>query len=214
MGYKKPPNTTTPIGDGDAPQLVCGARRKVRRDEEPGSYFCQLSAGHGTEHNGFGRCKYHGGNTPSHVESARADAIRDHVATFGLPVRTTPTDALLEEVYRTAGHVRFLEDLVSNLPSTEDLKQLVEDKGMLWERPSVWIELYHTERKHLVAVTTAAIKCGIAERLVRLEESKAELLAQAIKGMLDELDVPLTEATFKVVSRHLRALNPAEEQVA
>lgn len=203
-----------PIGNppGLDPDAQCGAKRKPRPDDDPDvEYRCELKAGFGTDHVGWGNCKYHGGNTAAHVTNAQNNLARLHVASFGLPVVTTPADALLAEVYRTAGHVAYLAQVVADLEHV-DLIQYTKDKGLIWEKPAVWVEMYQAERKHLVMVCTAAIKCGIAERLVRIEESRGERLVKAFKDAMEELGVPLTSEVGQVVARHLRLITeqPAE----
>jgi hypothetical protein len=41
---------------------ICGAH--TRNNHENNGGFCQLEAGHGTDHKGVGRCRFHGGLTP------------------------------------------------------------------------------------------------------------------------------------------------------
>jgi len=111
-------------------------------------------------------CRYHGGAAP---------AVRA-VTTFGLPVEVAPEVALLEEVHRTAGHVAWLAELVAGL----DRAQLRQYDQVGVQRPSVWVELYQTERAHLVAVCKAALAAGVEERRVRLAERQGELVAELL----------------------------------
>ena len=62
------PSHDDPTADGN----LCGARRSPQQinDENPWPY-CNLRAGHGTNHPGIGRCRRHGGMTPSHQENVR-----------------------------------------------------------------------------------------------------------------------------------------------
>lgn len=57
------------------PKRKCGARtRAAKREGRP----CQQAAGWGTDHPGYGRCKLHGGRTPSGRNAARrAMAAKD-----------------------------------------------------------------------------------------------------------------------------------------
>src|SRR5690348_4530669 len=83
----------------------CGGRRRAAESEgKP----CTRPAGWGTDHAGTGRCKLHGGSTPSHKAAAVVAVAARAVATFGLPREVDPRDALLEEVYRSAGAVDWL----------------------------------------------------------------------------------------------------------
>lgn len=89
---------TTGTGHGQGP---CGARTRS-------GGTCGKTAGWGTEHVGIGRCKLHGGCTPTQVKTARAEQARQAVAAFGLPLDVEPHEALREELHRAAdlGFVR------------------------------------------------------------------------------------------------------------
>ena len=118
--------------------------------------------------------------------------------TYGLPRDIDPAQALLEEVQRTAGHVAWLEQTVRDLDpgalvwgvtevaeksSADDVSTDVTEAA----RPSVWLELYHRERTHLVRVSKAALDAGISERLVRLAEQQGAQLAEVIRRSGDAL---------------------------
>jgi hypothetical protein len=188
-------------------------------------------------------CRAHGGGAPQ-VKAARArreqeaEAARQ-VATLGLPIDISPTEALLQEVQWTAGHVHWLRQKVQELD--DDRTNVVGPEGdweaqevgapspLVWgtkaitrkdsgqfpgvdttsaASPSVWYELYAKERQHLVMVCSAALKAGVEERRVRLAESQGDLVATAIRRILDALG--LTEAqqalVGTVVPRELRLI--------
>lgn len=164
---------------------------------------CTRTAGWGTDHPGFGACKWHTGDTPAGVKSAEKERAKLAVEQFGLTREVNPQDALLEEVHRSAGVVAYLQGVVSEL-GKDDLKQYDTGKeGTHWERASVWVVMYREERAHLVKVAAEAIKCGVAERQVRLAEQQGLLIAQAIKGILVELGVDGHPDAPKIVRRHL-----------
>lgn len=141
-------------------------------------------------------CRVHGGRAPQ-VKAAAArrlaeQAAQQAVRTLGLPVDISPTEALLEEVRWTAGHVAWLRDRVQELESgdmswgTTKVKTGGDDAGTTQEaKPSVWYELYTRERAHLIKVCDAAIRAGVEERRVRLAEQQGDLLALAIRQILD-----------------------------
>lgn len=132
--------------------------------------------------------------------------------TYGLPVDVAPMEALLEELRRTAGHVAWLGSVVQALEAG-DVVGVVGEEG-LDERtgtmhhpeakPSVWVGLYQGERKHLTDVAATCIKCGIAERQVKLAEQQGQLLAEIIMAVLRDLKVPAAKAR-PVVRKHLAA---------
>ena len=140
------------------------------------------------------------------------------VATYGLPRDVDPHDALLEEVHRTAGHVAWLGNIVSELDRgalvwgiTEQVqKDATEFPGTdvkAQAAPNIWLELYHRERQHLVKVAKAAIDAGIDERRVRLAEEQGRVIVDVLKATLAELGVEVTPEVAAVAGRHLRAVS-------
>jgi hypothetical protein len=60
-------------------------------------------------------CKLHGGASPTHVRAAQRREAERAVELFGLPREVEPHQALIEEVYRAAGHVAWLGEVVGQL---------------------------------------------------------------------------------------------------
>jgi hypothetical protein len=178
----------------DDSSRYCGARLRKRDGT------CTRPAGWGTGHPGAGRCKLHGGCAPSGRKAGMEALARKAVITYGLPRDISPADALLEEVRCTAGHVAWLREKVRDLEE-DDLvwgiteqseKSATEFPGTditYAARPSVWLELYYRERKHLVDVTKAAISAGIEERRVKLAEAQGALLNSVIRRILARLNL-------------------------
>ncbi len=158
---------------------------------------CKLPAGWGTDHNGHGLCRFHGGCSPGGRKQAERLAAEDAVATLGLPRDIEPHVALEEELWRTAGHVEWLGAEVAKLPA-----QRVTGSPLL--------SLYERERRHLLQVSRTALDVGLEERRVRIVEQVGEAVATALRGVLTELGVPLDDPrTQEIVVRHLRALEAA-----
>jgi hypothetical protein len=141
------------------------------------------------------------------------------VKTYGLALDVSPTDALLDEVKWTAGHVAWLREQVQELERAALTwgRTKREDHGATefpgineieQAAPNVWLDLYQRERKHLLDVCKAAIAAGIEERRVRLAESQGALLASVIRAILDDLALTPEQAARvpEVVPRHLRAI--------
>lgn len=131
----------------------------------------------------------------------------------------SPTDALLDEVRWTAGHVAWLRSKVQLLEEqtlTWGLRSVVDKQGGEYPgvdtteaaSPPVLLDLYQRERKHLLDVCKAALAAGIEERRVRLAESQGALLADVIRRILGELDLSPEQSAkvSEVVPRHLRAV--------
>jgi len=158
---------------------------------------------------GATRCRFHGGATPQSKRAAEkrlahAEAEKA-VRTYGLPRDIAPEDALLEEVHRTSGHVAWLGQLVGNLEQ-KGLKQYAAGEGgALWERPSVWVELYQRERTHLTHVCKAAISAGLDERRVQLAERQGEMVAELLRVAIDaaRLTPDQQTAAYSAIRGHL-----------
>lgn len=184
-------------------------------------------------------CPTHGGMAPQ-VRAARARREQEaeaakQVATLGLPMDISPTEALLQEVQWTAGHVQWLRTKVAELDEqalvwgttrteTEvggalrigldgddgvtSVDSAPSNKVIQTAAPSLWYDLYERERRHLVAVCSAALKAGVEERRVRLAESQGDLVATAIRRILDALALTPDQQALvgTVVPRELRLI--------
>lgn len=209
--------TDTSPGQGhDSP--YCGAPKRDKKRGGTGDP-CERPAGWGTKHPGIGCCKLHGGNTENHNKHATKQQAAEAVRTFGLAREVDPRDALLEEVYRTAGAVDWLHKQVQALTPDDVIwgqtEQVARDSG---EFPGVdttyaatahaWVQLWQKERKHLIDVCKAAVAAGIEERRVRLAEQQGALLSDAIKRILADLELTQEQQAKapEVVVRHLRAV--------
>lgn len=169
-------------------------------------------------------CIKHGGAAAQSKKAAVRNVNRQQaeklLAAYGTKADTTPTDALLDEVRWSAGHVAWLRNRVQELDpaeivwgqtKTED-HQATEFPGVNTVEqavPNVWVELYSKERRHLVEVCRVAIASGIEERRIRLAESQGAMLASVIRAILDDLGLtPEQKAKVpEVVPRHLRAVS-------
>lgn len=168
-------------------------------------------------------CKWHGGNSPQAkrkaTERVQRQAAEDAVRTYGLARDVDPAEALLDEVRWTAGHVAWLRDRVQELErdalvwgvteqvdktATEFVGTDTTSKAV----PSVWLDLYQRERKHLVDVCKAALAAGVEERKVKLAEQAGAQLAQVIRAVLGELgmaDDPRVPAALQRAISNLTA---------
>jgi hypothetical protein len=151
---------------------------------------------------GILRCRRHGRVTGKTESDARLMAA---AVTFGSPLAISPHAALLEELYRTNGHVAWLANKIGELDErslvwgtasqltrplntgkdgedeTATVTELKEEA-----RPSQWYALYISERKHLASVAEMCVRANIAEREIRVIEAQAVVLAQVIQLVISD----------------------------
>lgn len=174
----------------------CGAKTKKKT-------LCNNPKGFSTDHPGYGRCKFHGGNNPSGKTSAARDEGRALMASYGSPVEIHPQDALLEEVYRTNGHVLWLSREIAKWNSTDgefqdatgeptaspilgDIEGLTTKLG-LTEAQQQWMTLYVKEREHLARVSKLALDAGVAQRAIQIAEAQSDRLVWVIEAFIRQL---------------------------
>lgn len=157
-------------------------------------------------------CRMHGGKAKQNLNAA-ARRLEDEVAraavvTLGLPVDISPSDALLDEVRRTAGHVFWLLAKVQSEDGGAFVPMKSEDSHPGNGLQSVWYRTYQAERAHYVNVCAQALKAGVEERRVKLAEHQGAAVAGAIRAILADLGLTAEQQSLvsDVVPRHLRLL--------
>jgi len=174
-------------------------------------------------------CKNHGGKAPQNLAKAEErlteEKARVLVETYGRKIETTATEALLDEVKWSAGHVAWLRERVQEIEAQAVVAGADHEHPLVWgvtrkktggddfgttteAVPNVWLKLYQQERTHLVKVCSEAIRAGIEERRIKLAEQEGALVAQAIRSILADLNLTEKQLALvpEVVPRHLRAL--------
>lgn len=165
---------------------------------------CKLPAGWRTSHEGLGPCRFHAGNAPGVKAKYGKVQAQQLLHGYGLLREgvVDPRDALMEELRRTLGNIDYLtlvlgdlseDELLGVVPLPETLKTGESDeKGPyheLQERfglPAL-VALYQWERAHLAKLSAEAVKLGLLERQVRVEEAQAALVAAAVNAELELL---------------------------
>lgn len=174
---------------------------------------------------GLDVCRWHGGATKaSQAKAARTLERRraeNAAVRFGVPIDTTPQQALLDEVQRAAGMVAYYGAKAQGI-ADDDPDHLI--RGVTKEEaregfqaghtstieaaPNIWLTLWNEERDRLTRVAAAAIKAGIEERRVQLAEQQGQLIASVIRRVLDRLNLTQAQQILvgEVVPAELRAL--------
>lgn len=151
-------------------------------------------------------CRFHGGGTKMARAAGRRrvrQAELTKLATeFATLEDTTPTEALLREVQRSAGLVSYYSERVQELEQRDrDLLTVgleVREHGIAATGEEVdvtttshdyniWMRLFNEERDRLVRMSSAALRAGIEERRVRLAEQQGSIVAEAIRNILSAL---------------------------
>jgi hypothetical protein len=129
---------------------------------------CKRPAGWGTDHLGRGRCKLHGGSTPSHRKAAAAEeALEFARGALGSELDVGPLDALLLADYRLK---------LQAVPEGTDV-------------PATLVEGYERSLDRLTRSSKAAVDGGVAERQVRIAERVAERISLAAEEAMAELEL-------------------------
>lgn len=193
----------SPVGD-----KKCGAQK------QDGSR-CGLAAGWNTDHVGYGPCAHHMGSTPAGRKAAGYEMGEELMAFYGSPIETSPIEALLDEVSRTAGHVAWLGQRIAqfDVPLTEEVDdntgkvKVIRPAGMPPEVEG-WIRIYQSERTQLIKASKMALDAGVNERLVQIAEHQGAKLADAVETILLRLNLSAAQQALvpQVVPNVLRQL--------
>lgn len=164
-------------------------------------------------------CKMHGGmagqNRAAAARRIEEEAARAAVVTLGLPVDISPSDALLEEVRWTAGHVQWLRAKVQQLedPSmvraqegwgTDDTSGPQDAHALTWGQTE-----YRDTTGGENAGTTTVEKATPSiwyELYERERKNLVTVCTAALKAGVEERRVQLAEAQGQQVAGAIRAI--------
>jgi hypothetical protein len=165
------------------------------------------------------RCRMHGGSSPQAKKAAaRRVAERKVVTTLermGVAIQVDPLEALLGQVYESAGNVAVLRGLILQLePKVSGWNDEADSAGIAGPNhlgdgaPHVLVTMYDRERDRLANMVKLCLDADVAERRVALAEHQGELLAQVIRGILGDLKLSKgqRDKVPGIVRRHLTAV--------
>lgn len=189
----------------------CGARLTKRTGT------CNRSAGWGTDHPGYGLCKFHSGSTPNgkkHAARLYAMTLRDAV-TVDDEKDLDHLEVMLRSVKVQAGLVEWARGQVAELSNDETTAPVggSEHGHPRWE-PHVLIRLRGEEEDRLVKLIKACHDMDIDQRRVRVMETAGEDLAMAIRGVLSDFGLLDDPRAPEIVRRHLLRLAGGDEDGA
>ena len=132
------------------------------------------------------------------------EIARRECAALGIPVETTPAEALIQEVWEACGNVEFYRGLIQGLPTHPAADVLVPAVVMSNEDGSVETIPQHWERGepgiygrtyHVSGIPTGEAKPHVLLQLYNDERKrKLEASAAALRAGVDERRVRLAEA--------------------
>lgn len=171
------------------PGPTCGARTR-------GGGTCKKPPLDGTT-----RCRLHGGASPQ-AQAVAAQRIAERELLFlGIPVTEIhPAEAIVQLVHYQAAIVNYWRTKVADLDeadltwgrTSEVEKGSGEFPGTDTTReakPNIAYAMLDQAQVRLADYATAALKAGVEERRVRLAESQGQLVAAAIRQILDGLNL-------------------------
>lgn len=205
---------------------LCGSPLANSKDPKHKNYqrTCRRPAGYGTAHLGSGTCSWHAGTMASQTKAAAREIataeVRQFKRFFGDRAEVSFEEALLEEMQRSVGVVRWMEEKIgawgmdfdglewkpgqTNLPDlmTEHVSfraMTVSDSEF-----AAWLRLYQIERRHLAQVSKAGIDAGIAKDMVLIYQRQADAMQRILLATLREFGVTDTERIAAVLPRVIR----------
>jgi hypothetical protein len=196
---------------------------------------CGRNAGWGTGHPGTGRCKLHGGSTPTHELAGALHLARREAAAMGRPLeRADPHEAILECIRIAAGEVFYCSERIDELKSADEAAGPVVTKH---ERPmkgdygvdlyetvvetrsgppalNVWVRARHEAMDRLVNYSKVALAAGVEERKVRIAEGMAEQIADAMKAFATAMGLNVADPHVrKAMRKGLLTIVPGGHEV-
>lgn len=191
---------------------ACGAKT---RSGKP----CSQPAGFGTNHVGVGRCKFHGGSTPTQSKAARAILLDREVNRLlnleGFEPIHDPYTALAELAGET---VRLKDILLAKVEELTDLKtKLFTDKGAT-EQIDVVFAAYERALDRCDRILSGMARLDLEDRIAKLHSringDAVERILTAMNEALD--DAGITGNTREVISlgfgARLRGDKPADRK--
>jgi hypothetical protein len=177
---------------------LCGAAKRQ------GTGRCTRPAGWGTQHPGFGTCKFHGGCTPSSSKAAAEQETRYLLGQL-VPDRE-PVEDPAAELRRIASlALTWMEACGSAIADLKNFRFL-DAKGA--EQLRSEIPMFERSMERAANLVAVIARLGLDEREVAVSEAKAQMLLRALEAGLAEHGItgPQAAAIKQATGRHLRLI--------
>jgi hypothetical protein len=172
----------------------CGAKIRNKELKELGiERYCIKRAGMGTNHLDEGRCKFHGGSTPTHTKPAVQKKMKKELVALsealGEPEPLGPPEV---EAYILASKMKQWSIILEN--KMDELQGIVEvtDKAGV-EHVRALIELLERAWERYQSALEFSLKFDLRKRVVQLEEHQANLVGAAFMAIILSTDLRLSE---------------------
>lgn len=174
----------------------CGAAKRQ------GTGQCTRPAGWGTDHPGFGTCKFHGGCTPASTKAAAEQEARYLLGVL-VPGREPVEDPSRELRQIATLALTWMEACQGAIGHLKDFRFL-DAKGA--EQLRSEIPMFERSIDRAANLLAAIAKLGLDEREVAVSEAKAQMLLRALEAGLAENGItgPKALAVKQATGRHLR----------
>lgn len=179
----------------------CGARRPSAEGAP-----CLLPAGARTDHKGVGRCKYHGGDTPTQKVAARRVQAEQAVRRLGLArgeqrVQVSPQQVLLGALWDAWADLTLYRELVAELdavvqPRDGDSEAVVQAREALYAqtvhltgtatgeaRRHVLVQMYEDAQLRASKIASECLRAKVAEQAVQAAQERAAAFAEAMRAL-------------------------------
>jgi phage terminase small subunit len=168
-------------------------RYECTKDRKAGRGQC-----HGAAFGDTDACRMHSGKRrPDRLAVRLAEQL---VPTYGAPLRISPERALLQLLWDSAGHVKWLGQRVAELEANALTWGTDRQVTRYWGEfpgaevlekagPHVLLDLYDRERRFLAHVAVEIIRAGLAARMVDLAQQQGRAYAECVDGILRDLDL-------------------------
>lgn len=164
-------------------------------------------------------CKAHGGLAPQvkakaqkrYKQQQQQAKAAKALARLGEPQHIDPTTALLDLIRFKAGEVAWYRHKISELGTDHELiwgtQKHTETSSTMGPSETtttgpqahMWLQLMHKAEDQLARFSTEALRAGIEERRIRLEEQQAEVLAHFAQELMATLHYPDQDAYTRAV---------------
>lgn len=197
----------TSAGAGINPfKELCGAKKT-----DGSGNTCGNLAGAGTDHEGVGTCKWHGGSTHAGKENAAAKMAKrvmaEYVGGYGVgELDIEPHEGILWCVRMTAHEIQYIAAECSKC-AAEMVDEVESDPNHFASRK---LQALVAERAkcmdRLAKYSKMALDAGVEERKVRIAEGYGEQIAMLLRAVFDDLDLSAAQRRLAPVIAQRRLL--------